>query len=58
MRHWSAGPEHPGGGAVWLLAAGLAVLVLLALVLLVGSVVTDARPALDPGRLLESWAGR
>ena len=59
MRCRSQGPEHAGGGgAVWLLAAGLAVLVLVALALLVGSVVGDDLLALEPGRLLTLWAAR
>ena len=56
MRCRSQGPEH--GGTVWLLAAGQAGLVLLALALLVGLVVGDDFMALDPGRLLTLWAAR
>ena len=59
MRYRSEGPEHAGhGGTVWLLAAGLAGLVLVALALLVGLVVGDDLMALDPGRLLTLWAAR
>ena len=56
MRYRSQGPEH--GGTVWLLAAVLAGLVLVALALLVGLVVGDDLMALDPGRLLTLWAAR
>ena len=58
MRYRSEGPEHAGGGTVWLLAAVLAGLVLVALALLVGLVVGDDLLALDPGRLLTLWAAR
>jgi len=59
MQHPDEEPEPAVPGVpAGLLAAGLAVLVLLALALLVGSMVGDARSALDPGRLLALWAAR
>jgi hypothetical protein len=57
LRDRSEEPEYAGGGGtLWLLAAGLVVLVLLAVALLVGPAVADDPTALEPGRLLATWA--
>jgi hypothetical protein len=47
-----------GGGTEWLLAAGLAAVIIVALALLLGSVVADERAVLEPGRLLATWAAQ
>ena len=52
-------PEHVAdGGPEWLLAAGLAIVIVVALTLLVGSVVGGDLTGLEPGRLLATWAAR
>ena len=59
MRHPDEAPEYAGGGGtLWLLAAGLVVVIGVALVFLVGSVVADDLAVLEPGRLLATWAAR
>jgi hypothetical protein len=60
MRHPDdEAPEHVGdGGPEWLLAAGLVVVIVVALALLVGSVVGDELTELAPSRLLATWAAR
>jgi hypothetical protein len=59
IRHSDEAPEHAGGGGtMWLLAASLLVVIVVALALLVASMVADALPALEPGRLLATWASR
>ena len=59
MRHRTEPPEHAGGGGtLWLLAGGLAVVIAVALALLVGPVVTDDRSVVEPSRLLATWAAR
>jgi len=58
MRHQTEPPEHAGGGGtVWLLAVGLVVVIGVALAFLVGPAAADL-PALEPGRLLATWAAR
>ena len=53
MRDRSEEPEYAGGGGtLWLLAGGLAVVILVALALLFGSLVADALAA------LATWAAR
>jgi hypothetical protein len=60
MRHPDdEAPEHVGdGGTVWLLAAGLVVVIVAALAVLLGPVVADGLTALAPGRVLATWAAR
>jgi hypothetical protein len=59
MRHPDEAPEHAGGGGtLWLLTAGLVVVIVAALALLVGPVAADDLAALEPGRLLATWAAR
>jgi hypothetical protein len=59
VRDRSEEPECVGGGGtLGLLAAGLVVLVLVALALLLGPAVADDPTALAPGRLLATWAAR
>jgi hypothetical protein len=43
---------------MWLLTAGLVVVIVVAVALLVGSVVTDDLSVLEPERLLATWAAR
>jgi hypothetical protein len=57
MGHPDEEPEHAGGGgSVGLLAAGLVVMIVAALVFLLGPVVADGLTALAPGRVLATWA--
>jgi hypothetical protein len=59
MRHPDEEPEHAGGGGTeGLLAGGLLVVIVVALALLVGPVVADDLSALEPDRLLATWAAR
>ena len=59
LRRQAEPPEHAGGGgSVGLLAAGLAVVIGVALAFLVGSVAADDLSVLEPGRLLATWAAR
>ena len=59
MRYPDEAPEHAGGGgAEGLLAAGLVVVIAVALALLVRAVVADDPTELAPGRLLATWAAR
>jgi hypothetical protein len=58
MRHQAEPPEHAGGGgAMWLLAAGLVVVIAVALAFLVGPAVADLPPP-APDRLLAAGAAR
>jgi hypothetical protein len=58
MQHPDEEPEHAVPGVpAWLLAAGLVVVVVVALALLVGAMAADL-PTLAPGRLLATWAAR
>jgi hypothetical protein len=59
MQHPDEEPEHAVPGVpAWLLAAGLVVVIVVALALLIGSMVADDLPTLEPSRLLATWAAR
>ena len=59
MRRQAEPPEHAGGGGtLGLLAAGLVVVIGVALAFLVGPAVADELTELAPGRLLATWAAR
>jgi hypothetical protein len=59
MQHPDEEPEHAVPGVpAWLLAAGLVVVVVVALALLVGAMAADELSVVVPGWLLATWAAR